>query len=178
MRVRREHRIEDVSRSRPSSMTSVCRFSSVQPLVSKDGRPSARVSSRLVTQDGEGQVETIGGLALVARRLRAEREHAHSEVRELLVRVPEPAGLRSAAARPGNRVPAGRQLLVGPAGAGVAEEDSAAVELVETDGRSAGRVSARSVERLHRGDDRPCRRPRGPADRPGACGCRRRGPGR
>jgi hypothetical protein len=84
-------------------------------------------------------MQALGHLTLVVRLLRAEREDPDAELSELLVRVAEAAGLGRAAARAGDRVPARRQLLVGAAGAGVAEQDRPRVRLVQADGLPGGR---------------------------------------
>jgi hypothetical protein len=70
----------------------------------------------------------------------AQREHASAQLGELGMRVAKAARLGRAAARAGDGVPAWRELLVGPAGAGVAEEDRARVDLVQPDGLSGGRL--------------------------------------
>jgi hypothetical protein len=78
-------------------------------------------------------------LLLVVALLRAQREHADAQLRELLVRVAEAARLRGASASAGDRVPPRRQLLIGAAGAWVTEQNGPAVELVEPDALPGGR---------------------------------------
>lgn len=134
MRVRREDRIEDV----PDPPVVDHERESLEerhPARLEGGQPErAGELERLVAQHGKGQVKALGHLALVVGRLRAERQHASAEIRELRVRVAERAGLRSASAGAGDLVPPGWQLLVRTAGAGVAEENRATVELVEANG--------------------------------------------
>jgi hypothetical protein len=88
----------------------------------------------LVAQHGERQMEALRHLALVGAVLGAEREDANAKLGELRMRVAKAAGLRRAAAGAGDRVPTGRQLLVGATGAGVAEEDGPAGQLADRDG--------------------------------------------
>ena len=134
MRVRREDRIEDV----PDPPVVDHERESLEerhPARLEGGQPErAGELERLVAQHREGQVKPLGHLALVIGRLGAECDDPNAELRELGVRVAERAGLRSASAGAGDLVPPGWQLLVRTAGAGVAEENRATVELVQADG--------------------------------------------
>ena len=62
--------------------------------------------------------------------------------------IAEAAGLRRAAARAGDRVPAGRQRLPGPSGARIDIDDGAALELRQIDLRAIGR-GERDVRKPH-----------------------------
>jgi hypothetical protein len=77
-----------------------------------------RVAEQLV-----GQVDALGELALVGRRLAADPVHVGSEPAELLVVVAERTRLRCTSSRTRDLVPARGGWLIGSAGARVDVED-------------------------------------------------------
>ena len=75
-----------------------------------------------IAEQRVGQTETPGGLELLLQGLGREPQQPRAEPGQLGVVVPEGAGLRGAAARPGDLVPAGRRVLARPPGHRVAEQ--------------------------------------------------------
>ena len=111
------------------------------PATSNVGSLSARVSLQLrVRQDRERQVQPLDRLALIVGVLRRQPEQLRdAEPLQLGEMVAEAAGLRRAAARAGDGVPAVRQRLPGPAGARIDIDDRAAREPRQIDRRAVGR---------------------------------------
>ena len=99
----------------PSSITSAMRLISVMPSTAKVGRLSARVSVEIcIRQDRERQMQPLDRLALIVGVLRRQAEQMRdAEPLQLGEVIAEGAGLRRAAARAGDRVPARRQRLPG-----------------------------------------------------------------
>src|SRR5919204_666406 len=76
-----------------------------------------------VAQERVGELGAGGELALLLGALRADPGDGRAQALELGEQVAEAAGLRGAAARAGDGVPAGQRLLAGDAGARVDEDD-------------------------------------------------------
>jgi hypothetical protein len=91
------------------------RLISVMPSTAEGRQLSARGERELlVRQDRERQMQPLGRLALIVGRLGREAEELRDaralQVGEVIAKA---AGLRRAAARAGNAVPAGRRRLPG-----------------------------------------------------------------
>ena len=114
----------------PSSMTSAMRFSSVMP-GDGEGRQVQRPGKRQlgIGQDRERQMQPLGGLALIIGVLGRQAEQVrHAQRFELGEMVAKAAGLRRAAARAGDVVPARRQIDARHAGARIDVKHGAAVQ--------------------------------------------------
>ena len=91
-------------------------------------------------------------LLLIGRVLRRQAEHlGDAELLQFGEMIAEAAGLRRAAARAGDVVPAGRQIDAGHAGARIEVEHGAAFELGQIDGAAGGRRQ-RQVGQTHAGE--------------------------
>src|SRR5690242_15846509 len=87
---------------------------------------SAGEGQLFVAQQLEGQVQPLGGFALVGGVLSAQPVDRGAEVLQLAVVIAESAGLRGAAAGAGDLVPAPRQVAVRLPRARVAVDDGPA----------------------------------------------------